>query len=304
MRLHLRSLLAAVAMLLSAQSVGHALDLIFVSMSDDTIASFDISSGNATTIAASKTTFASGLNEPQGLAFDSNNQLFVANLGNNTVSKITSGGVVSQFASGFNNPIGLAIDSLNNIYVANSGNNTVSRINSSGTVITFANGLSNPTGLAVASDDSLFVANDDSGGIINQIAPGIGVSTYAVTNGSLTGLAFSSGILYSSDSRSSSISTITSGGTVSPFVSSGLSTPMGLTVDAGGNLYVANYVSASISKYDNTGSLLFSFSTGSASPTYLTFASVQVPEPSTYALAAIATGVITAIARRRKVGRA
>ena len=36
----------------------------------------------------------------------------------------------------------------------------------------------------------------------------------------------------------------------------------------------------------------------------ITFSTVAVPEPSTYALAAIATGVMAAIARRRKAARA
>ena len=37
-----------------------------------------------------------------------------------------------------------------------------------------------------------------------------------------------------------------------------------------------------------------------ASPAYLAFKSVTVPEASTYALGAIATGVMAAVARRRK----
>lgn len=47
------------------------------------------------------TTFAtSGLSDPTGLAFDGGGNLFVANYGNGTISKITIGAVVSQCASG------------------------------------------------------------------------------------------------------------------------------------------------------------------------------------------------------------
>ena len=49
-------------------------------------------------------TFASGFNQPDGLAFDSAGNLYVANVGNNTVSEVTPAGVVSTFASGFNGP--------------------------------------------------------------------------------------------------------------------------------------------------------------------------------------------------------
>ena len=54
--------------------------------------------------------FASGFNGPAGLAFDPAGNLYVANTGNGTVSKVTPAGVVSTFASGFLQPFGLAFD--------------------------------------------------------------------------------------------------------------------------------------------------------------------------------------------------
>ena len=47
--------------------------------------------------------------------------------GNGTVSEVTPAGVVSTFASGFSDPDGLAFDA-GNLYVANVGNNTVSEV--------------------------------------------------------------------------------------------------------------------------------------------------------------------------------
>jgi hypothetical protein len=67
-------------------------------------------------------------------------------------------------------------------------------------------------------------------------------------------------------------------------------------------LYVSNIGDNSISKFDTSGNFLTSWSTGNASPYYLAFQ--PVPEPSTYALGAIATGVMAAIARRRKARKA
>jgi DNA-binding beta-propeller fold protein YncE len=51
----------------------------------------------------------SGLNSPQGLAFDSAGNLYAANYGGNTIEKFTPGGVGSVFANtGLSNPTFLA----------------------------------------------------------------------------------------------------------------------------------------------------------------------------------------------------
>ena len=71
----------------------------------------------------------SGLDEPEGLAFDAGGNLYVANEGNNTISKVTPAGVVSPFvSSGLDEPTGLAFDAGGNLYVANEGNNTISKV--------------------------------------------------------------------------------------------------------------------------------------------------------------------------------
>jgi hypothetical protein len=57
-------------------------------------------------------TFASGFSNPQDLIFDASGNLFVANMGNGTVSEVTSDGKVSTFiGGGLNSPRGLAHDS-------------------------------------------------------------------------------------------------------------------------------------------------------------------------------------------------
>src|SRR5215469_2452452 len=51
-----------------------------------------------------RSSFASGLNFPFGLAFNSAGDLFVANLNGNSITEITPGGVQSTFVSGLNQP--------------------------------------------------------------------------------------------------------------------------------------------------------------------------------------------------------
>ncbi len=74
---------------------------------------------------------------PDGLAFDKSGNLYVANFFDNTVDKITPGGVVSTFINtGLNGPKGLAFDSSGNLFVANFNIGEIAEYNSSGALIT------------------------------------------------------------------------------------------------------------------------------------------------------------------------
>src|SRR6185436_14561473 len=100
--------------------------------------------------------FATGMNAPHDLEFDASGNLYVANQGSNTISKITPGGVVSTFASGglLSAPSGLAFDASGNLYVSNLGGNTIEVFTPGGVGTIFANNgvngavLSAPFGLA------------------------------------------------------------------------------------------------------------------------------------------------------------
>ena len=211
-------------MLLALAAPLPAVDMLYVTMSNNTIVSYDTSSGVAATIAASKATFAStNLANPQGLAFDTSGNLYAANYDptNSTISKFNaSGGYVSNISSNLSGTFALALDTSDNLYAANVINNTISKFNSAGTFLSQIN--------------------------------------------------------------------------------SNLNKPIGLAFDSSGNLYAANETNRTISKFSSSGTFLTSWSTGTAIPTYIAFKPVTVPEPSTSALATIATGVMAYLARRRK----
>src|SRR5437879_10163874 len=63
--------------------------------------------------------FASGLSAPQGLAFDSTRNMFVAD--GSYIYKFSPVGVQSTFASGLRSPLGLVFDSAGNMFVTDSG---------------------------------------------------------------------------------------------------------------------------------------------------------------------------------------
>ncbi len=151
--------------------------------------------------------------------------------------------------------------------------------------------LSNST--IVRYDVSLGTAVDVAGSLSVFVPSGQGLS-------SPEALAFdSSGNLYAANPGNNTITKYDSAGNGigTYFVNSGqgLNFPNSLAFDKTGNLYVTNIFSDTISKYNSAGVFQFSWST-TASPRFLAF----VPEPSTYVLATLATGLMAVIARRRK----
>jgi len=162
--------------------------------------------GVVTTLAGPISGFASGstngtgsgasFSAPNFLAFDSSGNLYVTDMSNNMIRKVTSAGVVTTFAGSttsgsadgtgtsatFYFPSGVVIDSSDNLYVAEQGNNLIRKITSAGVVTTIigtttsgsANGvgtaatLYGPQGIAKDSSGNLYIA-DYSNNLIRKV---------------------------------------------------------------------------------------------------------------------------------------
>ncbi|VAW48025.1 Serine/threonine protein kinase [hydrothermal vent metagenome] len=197
-------------------------------------------------------TLASGFSTARGITIDSVGNIIVADTGHHQIKKISPTGVVTliagsgnaDFADGngalasFNAPGGVAIDNAGNIIVADAINNRIRKISPAGDVTTiagstfgFADGntsmalFANPADIAIDSVGNIIVAdyaNDrirkiDSNGDVNTIA------------GSSTGFADGNG----SNAR--------------------FDFPLGLTIDNGGNIIVADFNNHRIRKINSNG---------------------------------------------------
>jgi sugar lactone lactonase YvrE len=186
----------------------------------------DLGSGNIYefTPGGTRSTFASGLNGPTGLAFDSSGNLFAADLSSGNIYEFTPGGTRSTFASravGLFEPEGLAFDSAGNLFVTDLGG-AIFEFTPGGTRSVFAY-LRGPRGLAFDSAGNLFVTDLD--GNIYEFTPGGTRSTFASGLSNPFGLAFNVvGNLFEADTDSGNIYEFTPVGTRSTFAS-GLNEP-------------------------------------------------------------------------------
>jgi hypothetical protein len=190
-----------------------------------------------------KSTFASGLDYPGGLAFDRASNLFVS-VGSQpgSIAKITPSGEIMVFATELSIPGGLAFDGAGNLYVTYSTGDTggIWKFTPDGAKSRFGSydGLESgsPFGLAFSPLGDLFATIpsgpfDFDGGIIRYSPDGTG-STFSPVSG--PGLAFdTAGNLY-----------VAFGDEILKFTpltvfASGFDGAVGLAFDAAGNLFVA-----------------------------------------------------------------
>ena len=210
-------------------------------------------SGVVTTIAGSVVGDVNGngagaeFNIPRGLAQDASGNIYVADNDNHKIKKITPNGLVSTFAGStqgfadgtgtaarFNHPTGLTIDGKGNLYVADRFNDRIRKITPAGIVTTLAGSypdgdvdgtgedakFHNPYDLVITTSNVLYVVDRDNSKIKRVTLAGVVTTVAGTTPG------FSDGI-----------------GSTAQF-----SYPRGITTDATGNLYIADYNNHKIRK--------------------------------------------------------
>ncbi|MGZ3874336.1 MAG: NHL domain-containing protein, partial [Mucilaginibacter sp.] len=207
---------------------------------------------------------------PYGIAADANDNLYAADPVNNLVWKIDPSGNVTVFAGGtlgsadgqgtaarFNHPSGVTIDNFGIIYVTDSGNQSIRKITPAGTVTTVATGLNYPVGLVVNAQGTIFVVNQGDNqvktvslsGLVSTLAGG----TQAGFNDPESITMDQHGNLYITDSDNNLIKKVTPSGIVTTLagniaggsnggirVAAGFNNPLGITINAAGDIYVVD----------------------------------------------------------------
>jgi uncharacterized protein (TIGR03437 family) len=203
---------------------------------------------------------------PSSIVFDSAGNFYIADSGNNVIRKVTaSTGNISTYAGdfntpgytgdgkpatavgvGLNDPVAIAIDSAGNLYIADTNNNVIRKVTASTGIITTIAGngtsgftgdggtavfaqLSHPKGVAVDSAGNVYIA-DTFNQRIRRVTPN-GIISTVVGTGATT---------------NSSLSNIGDGGLATAAT---LNYPAGLSIDTGGNIYIADTVNNVIRQY-------------------------------------------------------
>lgn len=134
------------------------------------------------------TTYSTGFVGASGNDFDSNGVLFQSDIRASGIYKIVGGIRTFITSTGISAPVGIAFDSNDNFYICNCGNNTIQKVTPGNVSTQFASGtlFSCPNGITIDEDDNLYVSNFNNGNIIKITPSGVS-SLVNVTPGGTTG---------------------------------------------------------------------------------------------------------------------
>ncbi|MEO8762104.1 MAG: hypothetical protein ABI388_11395, partial [Bacteroidia bacterium] len=204
---------------------------------------------------------AAAINSPNGINFDTQGNLYIAEEGNNIIRMVNTAGIVSTVAgNGFggyggdggqatatelNAPTNVITDALGNIYIADQSNQRIRRVDKTTGIITS-------------------IVGSGATGPWNGSFTGDGGQATAATLSLPTDMKFDmQGNLYISDLYTNHIRKVNTAGVISTVVGTGgfgyygdgglataaqLAYPADLVIDAAGNLYIADQVNKRIRK--------------------------------------------------------
>jgi len=193
------------------------------------------------------------LNAPRSVAVDSQHNVYIADSRNNSVRKITPGGIILTVGGLLlNDPEYVAVDSQDSLYVADTGNSRVLKMTSSGLASTVMLVLQ-PSAVTVDHNGNVYVSGVNA---VSKITPSGSLSIVLDGLSSPRGLASSeTGDLIIADMGANVVRRLSSTGTLSTIAGTGaagfsgegqpasaalLNSPADVVVDLTGTIWVAD----------------------------------------------------------------
>ncbi len=192
---------------------------------------------------------------PGGLAVDSAGNLYIADTGNNVVRKISGGTITTvagdnaqgnyyggdggqATAANFSGPTAIAFDAAGNYYIADSGNSRIRRVDITSGIITTSVGasggtsgtagsLDHPNGVWIGAGGALYIADSNHARVARWVPP------------DLTNVAGSNVAGFKGDGGLANVAQ--------------LNKPVGIAMDAAGNIYIADTNNSRIRKITPDG---------------------------------------------------
>ena len=212
------------------------------------------------------------LRDPYGVTLDGLNNLYIADMSNHRIIKVSSTGTISTVAGdgteGFsgdggaataaqlNAPTGVTLDNAGSLYIADWGNNRIRRVDSAGVISTVAGDgtqgfsgdgasaaaarLNAPIGVTSDGSGNLYIADTNNHRIRKiTIAPGFALGI--LTTGTISTVAGSGTASYGGDGGAATAAQ--------------LNAPSAVASDAAGNLYIADTDNHRIRMVNSAGNI-------------------------------------------------